>query len=105
VNTKDFFSKVYNVVLHIPRGKVTTYGRIAEMIGYPNHARKVGQAMYNAPCYMNMPCHRVVNSKGELAPDHVFGGREKQYEMLLEEGVCFKENGCIDMKKSLWIAR
>ena len=79
-----------------------TYGQIGMLLGSPHYARRVGQAMCNAPEYLDLPCHRVVNSKGELAPAHVFGGAEHQRKMLLEEGVFFKPNGCVDLKKSLW---
>jgi methylated-DNA-protein-cysteine methyltransferase related protein len=98
----EFFDCVYEIVAKIPVGKVMTYGQIAMMLGSPYYARRVGQAMYNAPEYLPLPCHRVINSKGELAPVHVFGGEGKQREMLINEGVCFKPNGAVDLKKSLW---
>jgi methylated-DNA-protein-cysteine methyltransferase-like protein len=98
----DFFRLVYDLVAQIPRGKVMTYGLIAMVLGVPGHARQVGQAMYNAPEYLELPCHRVINSKGELAPAQVFGGGEKQRDLLKREGVYFKPNGNVDLKKSLW---
>ncbi len=98
----EFFYRVYEIVAQIPAGKVMTYGQIAMMLGSPHYARRVGQAMFHAPEYLGLPCHRVTNSKGELAPAYVFGGMEKQWEILKDEGVCFKKNGCVDLKKSLW---
>lgn len=89
---------MYEIVAEIPAGKVATYGHIALMLGNPKRARMVGQAMFNAPEDKNLQCHRVVNCKGEMAADHVFGGQEKQREMLMEEGVKFKPNGCVDLK-------
>ena len=97
-----FYSKVYEIVALIPAGKVATYGQIAAMLGSPFAARAVGEAMRNTPEYLDIPCHRVVNKSGALAPDYVFGGSGRQRAMLRSEGVIFKENGGIDMKKSGW---
>lgn len=102
MNKKDFFNSVYEIVAKIPEGKVTTYGQIAMMLGSPYYARHVGRAMADAPEYLNIPCHRVVNCRGELAPSYAFGGAGRQKEMLKKEGVIFKENGCIDLKKCAW---
>jgi methylated-DNA-protein-cysteine methyltransferase related protein len=98
----EFFTKVYKIVAIIPKGKVMTYGQIAILLGAPSCARRVGQAMYNTPEYMDIPAHRVVNSQGRLAPTHAFGGSDIQRKMLEEEGVLFKQNGCIDIKKSVF---
>lgn len=96
----EFFNRVYEIVAQIPAGKVMTYGQIAMILGSPHWARQVGQAMFHAPESLGLPCHRVINSKGELAPAHVFG--ERQREMLQNEGVQFKANGFVDLKLSLW---
>lgn len=96
----EFYEKVYDIVAQIPEGTVMTYSQIGQILGSRYYARMVGQAMSHAPGDRQLPCHRVVNSKGELAPDHVFGGRKTQKDMLLSEGVVFKSNGCIDMKQS-----
>lgn len=98
----EFFSGVYKLVSQIPEGSVATYGQIAAMLGNPLAARAVGDAMRRVPDYVDIPCHRVVNRKGEMSPAYVFGGSEKQREMLENEGVIFKENGCIDMGRCLW---
>jgi len=98
-----FMKKVYEIVSRIPKGKVATYGQIAALCGNPRAARVVGWAMRHAPEHLSLPCHRVVNQSGRLAPDDVFGGQHIQREMLLQEGIPFRENGCIDIKKCLWI--
>ncbi len=100
-NTK-FFDKVYDIVSKIPEGQVATYGQIALMAGNPYAARIVGYAMHGAPPDKRLPCHRVVNREGKLAPEHVFGGQEVQRSMLEKEGITFLTNGCIDMDKHLW---
>jgi len=99
---EDFYNNVYDIVEAIPEGKVATYGRIARALGRPQNFRAVGLAMKKAPKHRNLPCHRVVNSKGELAPHYVFGDREEQKFRLLEEGISFKDTYIIDMKKCLW---
>lgn len=97
----EFYEKVYKIVATIPEGKVMTYGLIGFILGSRYYARRVGKALSNAHG-RGLPCHRVVNSKGELAPAHVFGGKGKQYRLLKEERVFFKPNGCVDLKRSLW---
>lgn len=88
---------VYNVVSQIPRGKVTTYGNIAVLIGRPRNARLVGYTLKNADPNRCLPCHRVVNSRGRTAPDW-----KEQAVLLQAEGVEIKSNGCVDMKRHLW---
>ncbi|HEX2947567.1 MAG TPA: MGMT family protein [Clostridia bacterium] len=97
----EFFSEVYKIAARIPKGKVMTYGQIAVLMNAPNCARQVGQAMYNTPEHLKIPAHRVVNSKGGLAPPSAFGGEGIQRRRLEAEGVLFKENGCVDLKRSI----
>lgn len=91
----SFGEEVYSVVASIPPGRVLTYGQIAYLIGKPQCSRMVGQAMHNAPEEQNLPCHRVVNSQGRLAPFW-----PEQRELLEKEGTVFKKNGCVDIKAS-----
>lgn len=98
---QSFFEEVYQVVRQIPSGFVTTYGAIAKMIGHPQAARHVGFAMARAP--EGLPCHRVVNRLGDLAPHDVFGTPDFQRHLLASEGVTFLSSGRIDMKRHLWI--
>ena len=94
------FEKIYEIVSRIPSGKVATYGQVAFMAGRPNAARAVGYALRRSP--PRLPCHRVVNRLGGLAPEEVFGGQGLQRHMLSEEGIFFKENGHIDLERHLW---
>ena len=71
----SFGEEVYSVVASIPPGRVLTYGQIAYLIGKPQCSRMVGQAMHNAPEGQNLPCHRVVNSQGRLAPTTGVAGK------------------------------
>lgn len=92
-----FRQDVYTVVAAIPAGCVVTYGQVACLVGRPQCPRMVGLAMHNAPKELHLPCHRVVNSQGRLAP-----GWTEQRTLLEDEGVRFKANGCVDMKKYQW---
>lgn len=92
-----FVAEVYDVVRQIPAGRVLSYGRVAELAGWPNHSRAVGRAMKDAPLELGLPCHRVVNSIGRTVP-----GWHQQAVLLMSEGVRLKENGCVDMKRYAW---
>lgn len=78
----------------IPPGKVMSYGQIAELMGRPKNARLVGKIMSMQDRFGNHPCHRVVNSAGRTVP-----GWTEQRELLEAEGVEFKENGNVDMRR------
>lgn len=100
-NGTGFFQRVYDLVARIPEGKVMTYGQIAKRLGGFYSGRTVGFAMRAAPPERNLPCHRVVNQKGEMAPGHCFGGAARQRAILRKEGVAFRRDGRINMEKSL----
>ncbi len=96
-----FDQSVYEYVKSVPRGRVTTYGMIARAIGRPRAARQVGNALHRNPTPGIVPCHRVVNREGRLAPAFAFGGIEVQARLLEEEGVTV-QNGYVDMQKYFW---
>ncbi len=89
---REFDERVYALAALVPHGRVTTYGQLAALAGRPRWARRAGQALSRAP--EEAPCHRVVNSAGRTVP-----GWAQQRQWLLEEGVVFKENGCVDMRR------
>ena len=91
--------KVYAYLKTIPKGKVTTYGRIALYLGNKHLARTVGNILHQNPDPAQFPCHRVVNHAGRLAP-----GFHNQRMLLELEGVIIKENGCVDMARFRWEA-
>lgn len=101
---EPFYQRVYEQVRRVPEGKVCTYGTIAKLAGYPRAAREVGLAMSRVQREWNLPCHRIVNAKGTLAPAHAFGGKENQRRLLESEGVTFLDDGTIDMKRHWWPA-
>lgn len=95
-----FFEQVYDLVALIPPGKVMTYGRIGVCLGGFHSGRTVGFAMRAAPAGRGLPCHRVVNKRGEMAPGLVFGGADNQRRLLAGEGVRFLPDGRVDMAAS-----
>ncbi len=80
-------ARIYEAVKKIPLGKVATYGQVALLAGDKKMARAVGNALHKNPEPGVIPCHRVVNSKGELAGEFAFGGPGRQAELLEAEGV------------------
>ena len=89
--------EILSVVEEIPAGRVATYGQIAVLIGREKNSRLVGKVLSMAEFYGSYPCHRVVNAAGRTAP-----GWREQRTLLEAEGVEFKPNGCVDMKKYRW---
>ena len=93
------FEKIYEVVKSIPEGKVATYGQVALLAGNPRWARVVGYALHVNPYPGIIPCHRVVNREGGVAPGFAFGGVGIQRQLLESEGIVFEPNGRIDLEK------
>ncbi len=91
--------RIYEAVKKIPKGKVATYGQIAAMAGNPRMARAVGNALHNNPDPENVPCYRVVNSKGELAGAFAFGGENVQAQLLMDDGIDVTD-GRVDLEKN-----
>lgn len=89
--------EILSVVAEIPEGKVASYGQIARLIGRDKNARLVGKVLSLSEYYGDYPCHRVVNHAGRTAP-----GFREQRALLMQEGVLFRENGCVDMKRCQW---
>ena len=90
--------RIYEAVKKIPKGKVATYGMVAAMAGNPRMSRAVGNALHKNPDPEHIPCHRVVNAKGELADAFVFGGPGIQQSRLEAEGVEVND-GRVDLEK------
>lgn len=89
---------IYEAVKKIPAGHVATYGQVAEMAGDKKMARAVGNALHKNPDPENIPCFRVVNSKGECSSSFAFGGLGEQEKRLLADGVEVVD-GRVDLKK------
>ena len=90
--------RIYEAVKKIPKGKVATYGKVAEMAGDKKMARAVGNALHKNPDPNGIPCYRVVNAKGELAGEFAFGGSGAQAKLLREDGIEVVD-GKVDLKR------
>jgi methylated-DNA-protein-cysteine methyltransferase-like protein len=97
------YPRIYAVVAAIPRGKVATYGQVAELAGLPGRARQVGYAMHALDADTPIPWHRVVNARGEISPRTA--GPEAgtlQRQLLETEGVRFGVGGRIQLDRYRW---
>ena len=94
---EEIVYEILFAVEEIPKGRVASYGQIARLIGREKNSRLVGKVLSRAELYGDYPCHRVVNHAGRLAPHF-----PEQRERLEREGVAFRSNGCVDMKKHQW---
>ncbi len=90
--------RIYEAVKKIPSGRVATYGKVAEMAGNPRMSRAVGNALHKNPDPEHVHCYRVVNSKGELADEFVFGGAGVQQKLLEADGIEVID-GRVDLEK------
>ncbi len=97
----NIYESIYKIVTQIPKGKVTTYGEIALVLGNIKLARVVGYALHKNPYFGKVPCHRVVNRFGHLAQNFAFGSIDAQKAMLTAEGVEVKDNK-VDLTKYLY---
>lgn len=100
--TADFAERVYAIVARIPRGRVTTYGRIARTIGDPRGARMVGWALMDSVADRGIPAHRVVNRNGELTGGWYFGHPDIMKARLVEEGIPFRDEYTVDLGPCVW---
>ena len=104
----NFYKQVYIVVRCIPRGQVTSYGRIAGMLGAPNASRAVGYALralkdkQEDSDYNDIPWQRVVNSQGRISIVNREYGAKLQAKILREEGVEVSEDLRINLDRFLW---
>lgn len=100
---KPFYEAVYEIVRQVPRGRVTTYGAVAEAAGTRLSARMVGWAL--SMCHNarpRVPAQRVVNRMGILSGRHHFATPTLMQELLEQEGVEIKEDKVLDFKSLFW---
>lgn len=110
MQASNFYTQVYQVIQRIPPGKVSSYGRIAHMLGHPQAARAVGYALsalketgrhepYSAA---TVPWQRVVNSQGRISLHHREQTAQKQAQLLRDEGIEVDEQLRINLDAYLW---
>ncbi len=98
----NLFDLIYDIVRHIPEGRVTTYGAIARCIGTGGSARLVGWAMNAAHSLNDVPAHRVVNRKGMLSGKHHFPAENSMQQQLEQEGIEVKEDIVQHFRELFW---
>ena len=98
----NFFESVYAVVRQIPKGRVTSYGAIANYLSVKQASRMVGWAMNASHALLDVPAHRVVNRNGQLTGKHHFPGENLMEEMLQSEGHQIINDQIVDFKKVFW---
>ncbi len=97
----SYYDDVYTIVAQIPRGKVSTYGRIAQLTPVPRGARGVGWALagLSEEQAREVPWWRVINTAGRISNEF---NATKQRELLEAEGIEFDERGYVDLERFLW---
>ena len=98
---ENYIEAVYDVARAIPKGRVTSYGTIAAVLGLGS-ARMVGWALNKCQPSDKVPAHRVVNSKGELSGRNNFTPPSAMQERLEKEGVVVKNDKVVDFEKVHW---
>lgn len=98
----EAYARIYEAVGRIPHGRVATYGLIASVAGLPGHARQVGYALHRTPDGVEIPWHRVINAKGEIALRADPVAAKLQRALLRAEGVRFRRDGTVDLRRYAW---
>lgn len=96
----NFFSDVYEVARLIPKGRVTSYGAIANYLGTKMSSRMVGWAMNGCP--KDVPAHRVVNRNGLLTGKHHFNPPSRMQQLLEKEKIKVIDDKIVDFKEKYW---
>jgi methylated-DNA-protein-cysteine methyltransferase-like protein len=104
VSDGSSYARIYAVVRRIPKGRVATYGQVAELAGLPRQARQVGYALA-ALADKRVPWHRVLNARGEVSPRSDPGPERLQRALLEREGVAFDARDRVALALHLWRPR
>ena len=107
MSDKSFYEQVYELVRQIPRGRVTSYGRVAQMLGRPNAARAVGYALsalkdQKPKGAHGVPWHRVINSQVRITISNREHSADDQARLLRAEGVMVDDALRVDLERYLW---
>ncbi len=98
-----FRERVYELVLRIPRGRVMSYGLVAQALGAGYDARAIGNVMHATPDDgRNIPWHRVINAQGGCSTAGMTTPPDLQQRLLEAEGIAFNDKGRCDLKQYLW---
>lgn len=94
----DRYARIWQAVREIPRGRVASYGQIAEVAGFSGQARQVGYALHALPAKSNVPWHRVINAQGKISFPPRSRPYKEQRKRLEAEGVVLL-GGRVDLKR------
>ena len=99
----DINHRIWQVVASIPAGQVATYGDVARHAGIPGAARRVGRALQGLPGDTAIPWHRVINARGCISLPADSAGSYTQRQRLEAEGIVFRPNRSVDLRKYRWL--
>jgi len=102
---KVTYREIYEVIVRIPRRRVSTYGQIAELAGIPGQPRRIGYALSALNGESGVPWHRVVNAKGMISSRSDGRPDLRQRRLLQQEGIVFDRSGRIDLARFQWRPR
>jgi methylated-DNA-protein-cysteine methyltransferase-like protein len=105
VKAPSSYERIYAVVRRIPKGRVASYGQVAELAGLPGAARQVGYALAALRPGTRVPWQRVVNARGEISARAEPGADALQRLLLEREGVRFDAVGRVDLARHGWQPR
>lgn len=99
----NIYKTIYDIVRHVPKGRVTTYGAVAAAMGAKSGARLVGYAMNSCRGVKpKVPAHRVINRNGMLTGKHHFETPDRMQELLEKEGIKVIDDKVVDFQKLFW---
>ena len=99
---KTGYESIYDVINRIPRGRVATYGQIAELAGIPGQPRRVGYALSALSGNTGVAWHRVINAKGEISPRSGRSSEALQRKLLKQEGIAFDCHARVSLARFQW---
>jgi methylated-DNA-protein-cysteine methyltransferase-like protein len=102
--SQDPYAPIYEAIRRVPRGKVSSYGAIAQLAGMPRRARLVGTVLKNSSPALRLPWHRIVTASGRSAFPVGSDPHRTQRSRLQREGVKFSKDK-IDMRRYAWPSR
>ena len=100
----DTYPRIYKTVRRIPKGRVATYGQVADLAD-ASGPRQVGYALFSVPGGLDVPWHRVINARGETSPRAGSDNHELQRILLQAEGVRFDDRGRCSLDRYRWKPR
>jgi methylated-DNA-protein-cysteine methyltransferase related protein len=99
------YDRIFDVIRDIPRGRVATYGQIADLSGIAGQPRRIGYALSALPADSGVPWHRVINAQGKISFPSGSAHAKLQRRLLRQEGVAFDSSGRVNLAVFRWQVR